>query len=88
MLCPLCGGALHPVERQGIEIDHCGDCGGIWMDQGELSELVRREALAAFQKGQDALTEARHDREYDKPALPESNFHIARASAIRKVEVI
>ena len=87
MLCPLCGGSLHPVERQGIEIDHCSDCGGIWMDQGELSELVRREALAAFQKGQEVLTEARHDREYDRPSLSESNFHIARATVV-KAQVI
>jgi uncharacterized protein len=80
MLCPVCGGALLPVERQGIEIDHCKECGGIWLDQGELNELVRREAFASFQKGQEVLSEARHAREYDPNPLQESNFGIARAS--------
>jgi uncharacterized protein len=87
MLCPLCGGTLRPVERLGIELDHCSECGGIWMDQGELNELVRREAISSFEKGQEALSEARHDREYDKPATSESNFHIARA-AMREAHLI
>lgn len=66
MLCPLCARALRPVERQGVEMDHCPQCGGIWLDQGELNELIRREAVAAFQRGEDALAAARRDREYDR----------------------
>ena len=65
MYCPLCGDALKAVERQNIEIDWCPQCGGLWLDQGELNELVRREAEAALLRGQEALVHERRNREYD-----------------------
>lgn len=65
MLCPVCATELQPVERQDIELDHCPTCQGIWLDQGELSELVRREATAAIVRGHALLTDARKDREFD-----------------------
>jgi len=69
MVCPLCAGELKVVERQGIELDYCPDCGGIWLDQGELSELIRRESAAAMREGQRLLSAARHQREYDQPVI-------------------
>jgi Zn-finger nucleic acid-binding protein len=65
MLCPVCAGELKSAERQGIELDYCSDCGGIWLDQGELTELIRRESLAVVTEGQRALSKARHNREFD-----------------------
>jgi Zn-finger nucleic acid-binding protein len=29
-------------ERQGIEIDYCPQCRGVWLDRGELDKLVER----------------------------------------------
>lgn len=40
MKCPKCGGDLAEQERESVKIDICGDCGGIWLDAGEL-EMVR-----------------------------------------------
>lgn len=68
MLCPVCARALRPVERQGIEIDHCVHCGGFWLDAGELDTLIRQEAALALQAGQQALRLARNEREYDQTA--------------------
>ncbi len=65
MYCPLCAKALQAVERQGVEIDWCSQCGGLWLDQGELTELVRRETEAALLRGQQALNRERNDREFD-----------------------
>ncbi len=65
MLCPVCSTELQTVERQDIELDHCPTCEGIWLDQGELSELVRREALAAIIQGHQLLFEGRKQKEYD-----------------------
>lgn len=65
MICPVCGIELKPVERQGLELDHCPQCQGLWLDQGELTELVRRESLAAIAQGQEALAEARKHQEFD-----------------------
>jgi Zn-finger nucleic acid-binding protein len=31
-------------ERQGIEIDYCATCRGVWLDRGELDKIVERTA--------------------------------------------
>ena len=88
MYCPLCAQALTPVERQGIEIDYCVHCGGMWLDNGELTELIRREALAAVAVGQNALTEQRRDREFDRVADTADTNHFALSRGVnRSVEV-
>lgn len=38
--CPKCGGSLSERELGGVKIDECSNCGGIWLDRGEL-ELVQ-----------------------------------------------
>ena len=45
--CPVDGAVLVPMERQGIEIDHCPQCRGVWLDRGELDKLIERNAAAA-----------------------------------------
>ncbi len=42
MLCPLCKVELKMTERQGIEVDYCPQCRGIWLDRGELDNLLER----------------------------------------------
>ena len=43
MLCPNCTNTtLAMTERQGIEIDYCPTCRGIWLDRGELDRLIER----------------------------------------------
>ncbi|MBC8103196.1 MAG: zf-TFIIB domain-containing protein [Cytophagales bacterium] len=69
LLCPLCARSLKTVERDGVEIDHCTGCGGFWLDQGELDRLVKQEAQIALQAGQQALSLARRNREYDHAAV-------------------
>lgn len=66
MICPVCASELKAVERQGVELDYCPSCKGIWLDQGELTELIRRESVAAVVEGQRALSNARHQREFDE----------------------
>lgn len=43
--CPRCGGALTMSERQGIEIDYCPQCRGVWLDRGELDKIIERVDL-------------------------------------------
>jgi hypothetical protein len=47
MKCPIDGSDLMMTERQGIEIDYCPKCRGIWLDRGELDKLIERAAPAA-----------------------------------------
>lgn len=44
MLCPVCNVDLVISERQGIEIDYCPKCRGIWLDRGELDKMLDRSA--------------------------------------------
>ena len=43
MDCPVCHEAMIVLELEEVEIDHCVECGGIWLDDGEL-ELLLGEA--------------------------------------------
>jgi Zn-finger nucleic acid-binding protein len=43
MKCPTCLDAtLVMSERQGVEIDYCPTCRGVWLDRGELDKLIER----------------------------------------------
>lgn len=43
MKCPTCPDAtLVMADRQGIEIDYCPQCRGVWLDRGELDKLIER----------------------------------------------
>ena len=46
MACPIDGTALVPNERQGIEIDYCPTCRGVWLDRGELDKIIERNAAS------------------------------------------
>jgi len=43
MDCPVCNDVkLAMSDRQGIEIDYCPQCRGVWLDRGELDKLIER----------------------------------------------
>ncbi len=45
MKCPTCTDtALVMSDRQGVEIDYCPQCRGVWLDRGELDKLIERSA--------------------------------------------
>jgi Zn-finger nucleic acid-binding protein len=47
MYCPTCTTVrLALAERQGIEIDYCPTCRGVWLDRGELDKLIGRAGPA------------------------------------------
>ncbi len=43
MHCPKCGMQLIEIDHKNIKIDKCSDCGGIWLDQGELEQVLQDE---------------------------------------------
>ena len=46
MACPVDGATLVMSERQGIEIDYCPTCRGVWLDRGELDKIIERSGAA------------------------------------------
>ena len=47
MDCPVCQSAMITLELEEVEVDHCVECGGVWLDSGELEMLIgdRSKAL-------------------------------------------
>jgi len=46
LLCPACKIDLVMSERQGIEIDYCAKCRGVWLDRGELDKIIEQSVGA------------------------------------------
>lgn len=44
MKCPSCNEILLISDKNGIEIDYCPSCRGIWLDRGELDKIIERSA--------------------------------------------
>lgn len=47
MQCPVDGTTLVMADRQGVEIDYCPQCRGVWLDRGELDKIIERSVPAA-----------------------------------------
>jgi uncharacterized protein len=43
LTCPKCGGQMRSYERNGVTVDQCSDCRGIFLDRGELERLIDAE---------------------------------------------
>jgi Zn-finger nucleic acid-binding protein len=44
MKCPNCNTVLVMSERQGVGIDYCPNCRGVWLDKGELDKIIEKSA--------------------------------------------
>lgn len=64
MQCPACDVTLSISSREGIEIDFCPQCRGVWLDRGELDKVIER-TLAASPAAPSAPAPAVGDRPRD-----------------------
>jgi uncharacterized protein len=58
MTCPKCHGQMRQYERNGVTVDQCGECRGIFLDRGELERLI--DAENAWHNAQQAAPPAQH----------------------------
>lgn len=75
MKCPVDNATLVMSDKQGIEIDYCPECRGVWLDRGELDKIVERSQAAAAptvtydeprrDDRREHYPEKRHDDHYD-----------------------
>ena len=63
MQCPVDQATLLMSERQGVEIDYCPQCRGVWLDRGELDKLIAR---GDDDDRDDDRDDRRVVREYDR----------------------
>lgn len=61
MKCPIDGAELKMTERQGVEIDYCPKCRGVWLDRGELDKIIEKATPAVVLPDPDPVV---------PPALP------------------
>jgi Zn-finger nucleic acid-binding protein len=59
MKCPVCSVDLSMSDRQGVEIDYCPQCRGVWLDRGELDKIIERSVA---QEPGDVRGEGREER--------------------------
>ena len=52
------GATLVMSDRQGIEIDYCPECRGVWLDRGELDKIIERSATQGGDEQQGAWSNA------------------------------
>jgi Zn-finger nucleic acid-binding protein len=58
---------LNIAERQGVEIDFCPKCRGVWLDRGELDKIIERSMNeTSYRSNQEPRYEERRDHQYDK----------------------
>jgi len=74
MDCPVCKNAMITLELADVEIDHCTDCGGIWLDAGELELLLgepgkSKQLLDSFKIDPDSSEKVRKCPICDKKML-------------------
>ena len=50
MSCPRCDGTLREIQFEGVMIDTCDDCGGVWLDSGELETLMKSDRSGWFSR--------------------------------------
>jgi Zn-finger nucleic acid-binding protein len=85
MNCPRCQIEMSQVDRKGIAIHTCIDCGGIWLDKGKLGELLARlkqaessidqELGAARVERPQYPDRPRDDRNYDRGRHDDHDHH-------------
>ncbi|HET6768164.1 MAG TPA: zf-TFIIB domain-containing protein [Chitinophagaceae bacterium] len=61
MKCPNCEETLIMTERQGVEIDYCPKCRGVWLDKGELDKIIEKSQGEMRQQNQDRFDDDDND---------------------------
>jgi uncharacterized protein len=77
LTCPKCHGAMRTYERNGVHVDQCSDCRGIFLDRGELDRLI--DAENAWH-GDQAPAPARGDERGHQPSGHQPSGHQSAAS--------
>ncbi|MFA5742547.1 MAG: zf-TFIIB domain-containing protein [Candidatus Paceibacterota bacterium] len=67
MKCPICNVDLLMSDRQGVEIDYCPQCRGVWLDRGELDKIIERNQSAAAPAVDDRRTVVQPKEAYQAP---------------------
>lgn len=91
MKCPVCTEPdLVMTDRQGVEIDYCPKCRGVWLDRGELDKIIERSAsnpaspaLPAYRGEPQGYS--KHDDHHDEHGKYDKYGHPRRKSWLSEI---
>lgn len=66
MRCPNCEETLVMSERQGVEIDYCPKCRGVWLDRGELDKIIDKSLAPENRYTEEPRDTSRDTSYYEK----------------------
>ncbi len=68
MNCPNDNTQLLLSERQGVEIDYCPQCRGVWLDRGELDKLIEKASVQqpSQEQSRNPQSNTTNGRQYDR----------------------
>jgi Zn-finger nucleic acid-binding protein len=75
MNCPVCNVELKMTDRQGVEIDYCPKCRGVWLDRGELDKIIERSETGVESSERDRYDEHNRQRSEQHRHSDEHNRH-------------
>lgn len=70
LICPKCHGPMRTFERNGIHVDQCTECRGIFLDRGELEHLISAEAQWQAAPAAPSAPSYQQERGYESSGKP------------------
>lgn len=67
MQCPIDNETLVMTDRNGVEIDYCPKCRGVWLDRGELDKIIELSAPASEARAYQPAEAPRRDDRWQQP---------------------
>ena len=85
MICPKCKNDMEAVEYEGVEVDRCKNCKGIWFDVCESEWLFGEDAASAIDTGDPAVGE--HTNQIDRYRCPRCDGGMMRRTDIKSKQI-
>ena len=82
LTCPKCHGTMRTYERNGVHVDQCAECRGIFLDRGELDRLI--DAENAWHGGGGAPADRDDDRRHGRPGTASEHGSAYRSGSDRQ----
>ena len=88
MKCPVCNVNLVMSDRQGVEIDYCPECRGVWLDRGELDKIIERSTQESPVRRSEGFGEAPRasysERSHDDHSDSDKHGYYDERSSLKK----
>jgi Zn-finger nucleic acid-binding protein len=74
LTCPKCQGPMRSYERNGVTVDQCTECRGVFLDRGELERLIDAESAHYGDDDRDDRERGRGREEQPRKRKKKSSF--------------